>query len=299
MSEAARRYYDANADLILQTLGRAYTSALVSRADTVEACLADDLQYVIETAQLRDGQRVLEAGSGNGMFARALLQRLPGVRYTGVELSAAQFALARRMVPRAEFLHASYETVDLPAASFDRVLFLETIGYCTGFDRLLQNLARTLRPGGKVFVKNPGQHVDDWGDFLEHARFFDPVRREYGFEEGCVGIVPDLDFIVRKFQLHGFALERQDLPFYNEYFYNAAFYAAAFARSVRRPEKTSIHIDFSGFDPARTLTELGRRHPHYVAYHRSAMDGTAYWPDNRLTGCAILVFSRAGAPARG
>jgi SAM-dependent methyltransferase len=296
MSEAARRYYDANAEAILQALGRAYTSALVSHAGTIEACVADDVQYVIATAQLQDGQRVLEAGSGNGLFAGALLERLPALHYLGVELSAAQLAIARRLVPQADFRHASYDAMELAPASLDRVLFLETLGYCTAFDCLLQILARALRPGGKVFIKTPGQHVADWGDYLAHARYFDPVRREYGFEDGSLGIVPDLDFIVRKFELHGFALEREELPFYNEYFYNAAFYAPGVAQPAQRPEKMSVRIDFSGFDADRSLTELGRRHPHYVEYHRRSSAGTGHLPRNRLTGCAILVFA---APANG
>jgi cyclopropane fatty-acyl-phospholipid synthase-like methyltransferase len=297
MPGAARRYYDLNAEVILEALGRPYTSALVSRAETLQACLSEDLEYIVQAAALADGQTVLEAGAGNGLFGARLLQRLPGLRYRGVELSSSQVAIARRLVPQAEFLQASYDAVDLAPASLDRVLFLETIGYCTEFDRLLERLAMALRPDGKVFIKNPGQYIADYGDFLLHSRYFDPVRREYGFDDESLGIVPDIDFIIRKFELHGFRLERHEHPFYNEYFYNAAFYAPGVARPAARPEKNSIAFDWSGFDPERSLSPLGRRHPRYVEYHQRSSAGTGHLPRNRLTGCVILVFAPAAAPA--
>lgn len=235
---------------------------------------------------------MLDAGSGAGFFCRRLLARLPGLRYCGVESSASQVALARRLNPGVEFRHASFEELDFPPASFDRALLLETIGYCVDLDRLAQGLHRMLRPGGRVFVKNPGQKIFHWSDYRRHARFFDPVRREYGFDERAVGIVPDVDFIVKKLGLYGLELAREDYPYYNEYFYNASFYAPGFGRVVRMPERTTIGFDFAGFDPERSLSALGRRHPEYVEFHRRQAEGSAFAPRNRLTGCVVLVFER-------
>jgi SAM-dependent methyltransferase len=235
---------------------------------------------------------VLDAGSGAGFFCRRLLARLPGLRYCGVESSASQVALARRLNPGVEFRHASFEELDFPPASFDRALLLETIGYCVDLDRLAQGLHRMLRPGGRVFVKNPGQKIFHWSDYRRHARFFDPVRREYGFDERAVGIVPDVDFIVKKLGLYGLELAREDYPYYNEYFYNASFYAPGFGRPVRMPERTTIGFDFAGFDPERSLSALGRRHPEYVEFHRRQAEGSAFAPRNRLMGCVVLVFER-------
>ena len=297
MSEATRRYYDDNAQLILDLMGRQFNSALVSGADDLATCLADDFDYIARTADLRDGQAVLEGGSGNGLFCRRLRERFPALRYAGVELSEGQIALARGHNPGTEFRAGSFDQADWPPASFDRALFLESIGYSTDIDGLLQRLRHAVRPGGRVFIKNPGQKVSDWSDFLRHASAFDPVRREYGFDDRSLGIVPDIDFIVRKFRGHGFRLVREDHPFYNEYFYNAAFYAPGVARPVRRPEKTSIALDAAGFDPETSLSELGRRHPCYVRYHLQSATGTGYLPSNRLTGCVILVFELP-APAR-
>jgi len=50
--------------------------------------------------------------------------------------------------------------------------------------------------------------------------------------------------------------------------------------------------DFRAFDPQRSLSELGRRHPHYVAYHRSLSEGRFQPGRNRLFGCVVLVFGK-------
>jgi len=173
------------------------------------------------------------------------------------------------------------------------VLFLESIGYCIELDRLLERLSRAVKPGGRIFIKNPGQKISDYHDYIEHSRWFDPVRREYGFHERSVGIIPDIDFVVRKFALHGFTLQREAYPFYNEYFYNVSFFQAPeMCRLVRRPEKITAAFDFARFDPERSLSALGRNHPEYVNYHRVMSSGAAYRPRNWLTGCAVLVFER-------
>jgi ubiquinone/menaquinone biosynthesis C-methylase UbiE len=285
-----KAYYDRNAATIVEVLGSYFNAALVSQADDFATCLDDDLKYVIATAELAPGQAVLECGSGNGRFAKRLLERLPGLRYSGVELSSAQVAAARAVNPDVEFREASFEELDLPDAAFDRVLFLESIGYCIDIDRLLDDLARVLRPGGQVFIKNPGQKITDYHDYLAHSRSFDAVRREYGFHERSVGIIPDIDFIAKKFELHGFRLVREEYPFYNDYFYNSAFFQGDMCRQVRTADKRSLLLDFTSFDPERSLSALGHSHPHYIDYHRRMSGGTAHQPRNRLTGCVALVF---------
>lgn len=292
MSETASRYYDRNAETIVDVLGHYYNSALVSRSDELATCLEDDLRYIVETAGIEDGHAVFEGGSGNGLFCQRLLQRLPKLRYTGVELSTGQIGIARRNNPGVEFRQGRFEAAQFAPASLDRALFLETLGYCTDIDALAQRLHDALRPGGKVFVKNPGQDIVDYADSLAHARFFDPVRREYGFDDRSLGIVPDIAFIVKKFEMHGFRLRLEAYPYFNEFFYNAAFYAPEFSRPVHLPEKTTIAFDWPRFDPERSLTALGRNHPAYVEYHRRNALGLGHRPRNRLTGCVVLVFER-------
>ena len=59
------------------------------------------------------------------------------------------------------------------------------------------------------------------------------------------------------------------------------------------PDKITAMYDFRAFDPQRSLSELGKRHPHYVAYHRSLSEGRFHLGRNQLFGCVVLVFGKA------
>lgn len=293
MYELTKQYYDRNAGVIVDLLKRYYNAALISRSDSLETCLADDVRSVIEGAALENDQTVLECGAGNGYFSRLLMERLPGVKYRGVDISASQVAMARRINPRADIQELNYEEIDFPAGSFDRVLFLETLGYCIDVDRLLDRLLHVVKPGGRVFVKNPGQKISDYDNFVRNLRWFEPVSREYGFDARSLGMIPDVDYIMKKFGAYGFTVTREAYPFFNEYFYNASFYAdPRICRPLRTQEKTTATYHFGEFDPERSLSGLGKNHPEYISYHQRISAGAAYSTVNNLCGCVVLAFDR-------
>lgn len=301
MHELTKRYYDDNAAAIFQALGRHYNAHLVSASSDLDTCVAEDLAYIVKTAGLSPVQAILECGCGNGFVAGRLMQMLPGIGYTGCDLSSSQVQLARQLNPGARIRELSYEDLDFPAACFDRVLFLETLGYCSAVDVMLEHLFRVLKPGGKVFVKNPGQKIVDRAEFEAQSAVLQPVASEYGFEPGSLGMIPDIDGMIAAFRRHGFALELQAYPYTNEYFYNAAFYSdPRICTPIRMPDKITAMYDFRGFDPQRSLSELGKRHPRYVAYHRDLSEGRFQLGRNQLFGCVVLVFgkSEGGEPPR-
>jgi cyclopropane fatty-acyl-phospholipid synthase-like methyltransferase len=294
MYELTKQYYDRNAGVIVDLLKRYYSAALISHSDSLETCIADDVRSIIDGAALENGQTVLECGAGNGYFSRLLMERLPGVKYRGVDISASQVALARQINPRADIQELNYEEIDSPAGSFDRVLFLETLGYCINVDRLLDRLLYVVKPGGRVFVKNPGQKISDYEDFVRTLQWFEPVSREFGFDARSLGMIPDVDYIIKKFGSYGFTVAREAYPFFNEYFYNASFYAEpGICLPARCADKTTAIYQFRSFSPERSLSDLGKSHPRYIEYHRSISDGTVYQTRNRLYGCVVLVFVRS------
>jgi cyclopropane fatty-acyl-phospholipid synthase-like methyltransferase len=289
--ELTKQYYDRNAAIIFRTLKRHYNAHLISRSDRLDVCVRDDISYILQHASLRDGQTVLECGCGNGFFSRMLMSALPQVKYFGVDISESQVGLARQLNPTADIRELNYENVEFAADALDRILFLETLGYCIGFDVLLSKLFEILKPGGRVFVKNPGQKIADRDQFIAQCNAFEPVSREYGFEPESLGMIPDIDHIIDRFRQHGFVLELEDYPYMNEYFYNASFYAEpGICWPARCEDKTTAIYDFRSFNPERSLSDLGKSHPRYIEFHRSISDGTVYQTRNRLYGCVVLVF---------
>jgi SAM-dependent methyltransferase len=124
-------------------------------------------------ARLPDGSRVLDLGCGAGLpSTKALAARF---RVTGVDLSAAQLAIARRAVPEATFVHDDIATVDLPAASFDGVTALYAISHVPREEHagLFARVARWLVPGGLFLATLGAIDGPDWtGEWLGAPMFF-------------------------------------------------------------------------------------------------------------------------------
>lgn len=96
-------------------------------------------------------EQVLEIGPGNAAFASELL-RAPGSRYLGIDMSAEMVAAAQAR------LHGSAATVrlgdvhalELPDACIDAALAVNTLYFWEDLRLPLTELARVLRPGGRL-----------------------------------------------------------------------------------------------------------------------------------------------------
>jgi cyclopropane fatty-acyl-phospholipid synthase-like methyltransferase len=98
--------------------------------------------------RLDDGSVVLDLGCGRGVpFTQKLAQ---SHRVRGVDISARQVELARRLVPDAEFVAADATSLEQPAESLDAVVSLFMLGHVPREEQgpLLHRIAGWLRPGG-------------------------------------------------------------------------------------------------------------------------------------------------------
>ncbi len=136
---------------------------------------ADPRERMLEAfgARLADGSRVLDLGCGAGIpSTRALAARFA---VTGVDLSAAQLAIARREVPGATFIHDDLAAIDVPAASFDGVTALYAISHVPREEHaaLFGRIARWLVPGGLFLATLGATDGPDWtGEWLGAPMFF-------------------------------------------------------------------------------------------------------------------------------
>ena len=110
-----------------------------------------------ERAELKDGQRILELGCGWGSFTLWMAERFPNARVTGVSNSRTQRehilgqATARGLA-NVEIITTDVNRLDLPADTYDRCVSIEMFEHMRNYDTLLGNVARWLKPGGKLFV---------------------------------------------------------------------------------------------------------------------------------------------------
>lgn len=101
----------------------------------------------------RNGQRVLDLGSGTGVLPRSLYRY--GASWVGTDISEQQIAQAKRLAAQAgmdiEFLTSAAEALPFQAASFDVITACQCFWYFQP-QIVAPKLAELLRPGGKLLV---------------------------------------------------------------------------------------------------------------------------------------------------
>jgi ubiquinone/menaquinone biosynthesis C-methylase UbiE len=136
----------------------------------------------IATAELREGETVLDLGSGAGMDVILAARRVgpTGLAY-GLDMTDEMLALARRnaeeaRVRNAIFLEGVIEQVPLPAASVDVVISNCVVNLSTDKPAVLSELARVLRRGGRVRI----------ADIVAADHLAPEERAERGSYVGCI-----------------------------------------------------------------------------------------------------------------
>jgi len=142
-------------------------------------------------AAIPSGAEVLELGCGAGLPMTAALAE--GRDVTGLDISAAQIALATRDVPAARFLQADLITYDRPPASIDGVVAFYVLTHVprTELAPLLGRIARWLRPGGVFFAAfgvedDPGGVEEYLGVPMYFSQYSARVNRRLVGEAGLV-----------------------------------------------------------------------------------------------------------------
>lgn len=96
------------------------------------------------------GKRVLDLGCNEGFFCRAAVEQ-GALHVLGVDRSRPFIEAARRQVPEAEFLEASWWEVR--SGTFDVIFFLSAIHYEPRQRALLRQLSTLLAPGGTLILE--------------------------------------------------------------------------------------------------------------------------------------------------
>src|SRR6266516_3001130 len=100
--------------------------------------------------------RILDAGCGTGEASSRLAELFPRARVLGVDIIDAHLELARsryaRLAPRLTFEHRSIYGLELPDRTFDLTVCRHVIHSIPHPDRVLAELKRVTRPGGRLHL---------------------------------------------------------------------------------------------------------------------------------------------------
>ncbi|MGZ8502359.1 MAG: arsenite methyltransferase [Candidatus Limnocylindrales bacterium] len=133
-------------------------------------------------AELREGETVLDLGSGGGIDVLLSARRVgPTGRAIGLDMTPEMLELARRNAAEAgatnvEFVEGTIEVIPLPSASIDVVISNCVINLAADKDAVLVEIARVLRPGGRMGVS----------DIVARDDLSPAQRAERGSYAGCI-----------------------------------------------------------------------------------------------------------------
>jgi arsenite methyltransferase len=169
---------DANA-----SIGPALYSAL-ERDELPDAAVLASLGCgnPIAVADLHEGERVLDLGSGGGIDVLLSARRVgPGGKAFGLDMTDEMLALAQRNAAEAgatnvEFLKGHIEAIPLPAESIDVVISNCVVNLAADKPAVFREIARVLRPGGRIGIT----------DIVAEDQLTPEQRAERGTYTGCI-----------------------------------------------------------------------------------------------------------------
>jgi ubiquinone/menaquinone biosynthesis C-methylase UbiE len=199
-----------------------------------------------------DSLDVLDLGCGDGVLASMLARR--GARVTGLDADPRMLAAARRR-SKAESVELNLvqgraETPPFPEDSFDRVVAVTVLCSVREADRAIAELARVIRPGGRVVIGELGR----WSIWAAMRR----IRGWFGASTWKAARFRTAKELRSLLEGHGFAVaETRGAIFYPPYGFAALLLARLDPWLGRRTTFAAAFIALSAIKPAQDVNNEG------------------------------------------
>ena len=157
-------------------------------------------------AELREGEVVLDLGSGGGIDVLLSAKRVgPTGKAYGLDMTDEMLELARENARKAgaanvEFLKGYIEDVPLPDASVDVIISNCVINLSTDKPKVIAEMIRVLRPGGRLGIS----------DVVADDALSSSDRAERGSYVGCIAGALSFGEYRKELEAAGFADVRID-----------------------------------------------------------------------------------------
>jgi len=191
----------------------------------IDRRFAPVIERLLDRADLRPGETVLDLGTGTGSVAIMAASGIgPTGRIVAVDISHEMLDKARARIgvsssARFEFVEGRAEAIPVPAASIDVVLASLSLMYVIDREAAAREIARVLRPGGRLVAAAwAGPEDCDIVRFQQTAGSFAPTPPVPGVGPGALadpgaflarlsaaGLTASCETTVTTFQFSNFA----------------------------------------------------------------------------------------------
>jgi ubiquinone/menaquinone biosynthesis C-methylase UbiE len=148
----------------------------------------------IESAAVSPGMVVADVGTGTGFLAEAALDA--GARVVGIDISEGMLAQATTRFAGRPFEGRRGDTtaLSLETGEADAVMGNMVLHHAEDPPTAIREMARALKPGGKLVITDADSHAHEWLRTEQHDRWLgfdradiDRWFRDAGLEEVAVG----------------------------------------------------------------------------------------------------------------
>ncbi len=145
---------------------------------------------------------ILEIGVGQGVVLKTIAERGgAGIRsLTGIDLSPRLIGMARVAVPQARIVEADAAHLPFADASFDLAVMVDTFQYVLDPRRVLEEVRRVLRPGGKFLVTVPNRKWILFSRYIKTRKNIQPVEDKFYDYAEMSKLLADNRFAILKFK---------------------------------------------------------------------------------------------------
>jgi ubiquinone/menaquinone biosynthesis C-methylase UbiE len=188
------------------------------RSENIE----ETLDYIIQSAGINDGMRLIDAGCGVCgpaiYFAQKKQVEIECITNSIVQKQIGQSDIEKHQLQnRVRVYHHDFHQLEkiLPAGSFDMVYFLESYGHATNQTLVLQSAYRMLKPGGLIYIKDYFA-LETHDDLRKNLRMWLGIKnmnKTYRYN------MPDLYhtiYVLRKMQMQLVKIQRPSFSWDND-----------------------------------------------------------------------------------
>lgn len=141
----------------------------------MERTNANMIARTIDILNIKENEKVLEIGFGNGSHVGYLLNKAAGVQYTGIDISETmlQQALATNSEAiskqQAYFILSDGNTIPFGDNTFNKILTVNTIYFWKNPRQYAVEIGRVLKPGGRCCITFGEKTFMEGLPFVQHG----------------------------------------------------------------------------------------------------------------------------------